>query len=175
MEVISINGPGFGAVTCPQGWFQTPNGNCGGPPPKYYSSAAFAVQKALRALGLRARDNFLASVVTDGVLGKETQDAINKAFTQHIGEGSAPAAFRTGTLSIGEIAQNALNLAIRLNEEVLRRGGAPVPIPSKVTVGPAQILPSPPAPSAAPSGKLWALVGLSLLAASVGTYCALTK
>jgi len=170
MEVISINGPGFGLVTCPPGWTRTPKGNCGGPPPRYYSDAAAAVQKALRALGARAKDSFLTAIRVDGVIGGNTRDAINKAFTQHIGEGSAPAAFRSGTLSVEDIAKNALILAIRLNEEVLRRGGAPVPVPPpqapRVNVGPAEMLP--PAPS---STRIWALVGLNLLVAGIGGYC----
>ena len=169
MEVYTINGPGFGAMSCPPGWTPTPNGNCGGPPPKYYMAVAATLQKALKSLGAKIGDTALSSLVVDGIVGAQTIGALNRAFTQHLEK--APQSFKTGVLNMGDIAQNSQALLAALNTELIRQGGsdAAVPVP-RVEIGPAQILPRRTYPK-----KLWALAGLSALVAGVGVFFALDK
>jgi len=176
MEIYTISGaPPFGATTCPPGWTPTPNGNCGGPGPRYYLKAAADLQTALRSLGARVGDPRL-SVPIDGIVGPETVQAAERAFSTHIGPGQAPAALRAGGLGILGVAQNASVMADLANAETTRRGGAiavtpPPPKGIKVAIGPAEIITEPPGASR----KVWALVGLNALAASIGIYFAATR
>lgn len=165
-EVFTIAGaPSFGAVACPPGWTATPNGNCGGSPPTYRHPAATALQNALKVIARATGDTSL-DVRNDGIIGPKTTGAVNKAFTSHIGPGQAPDNFRTGSLSIGNVAQHAAALAQALNAESARRGavGPPGPDVDVVAPTPADVV------AQTSPGVMWALVGVNLVAAGVGAY-----
>jgi peptidoglycan hydrolase-like protein with peptidoglycan-binding domain len=132
-EVITISGFGRGlGAACPPGWTATGSGNCRG-------SAAKSLQDALRALGAK-----------NGVVGPATVAAVNRAFTAHVGSGQAPPAYRTGALSLYDVAQLAGTLAQLVSAEVTRRGGSLVAPPAAL-----------PPPGAAPGGSstLWWVLG----------------
>jgi hypothetical protein len=175
MEIYTISGAAFGATTCPPGWTPTPNGNCGGPAPRYYLKAAADLQAALRGLGARVGDAGLASLPIDGIVGPATVQAAERAFSTHIGPGQAPAALRAGGLGILGVAQSASVMADLANAETTRRGGALVTTPPppkgtvRVEIGPAEIMTEP------SSRKMWALVGLNALAATIGIYFVATR
>jgi len=176
VEIYTISGaPPFGAAACPPGWTPTPNGNCGGPAPRYYLKAAADLQTALRSLGARAGDPGLASLPIDGIIGPGTVQAAEHAFATHIGPGQAPAALRAGGLGILGVAQSASVMADLANAETVRRGGAiaVTPPPPKgvvhVDIGPAEIMAEP------SSRKVWALLGLNALAATIGIYFVATR
>lgn len=165
---------GFGASgNCPTGWTQTPNGYCGGPPPSYRAPAATALQNALRALGKATKDTILTAVAADGVIGPATQAAVNRALTAHIGSGQAPAALRTGTLTVSAIAQNATQIGGLVTAEVGRRGGSVAQsVAPTQTVAPTSVVTStiPVEAPELPSRLGWSLLGLNLTAAAVGTF-----
>lgn len=132
-EVYSISGAeGFGAAACPVGWEGTPHGNCGAPvagcPTNMQyggacrSPAAVQLQNALVALGQVAGDPVLKALQIDGFIGPLTTDAVNRAFTMHIGAGQAPAGFRTGTLTMADVAAAVMPYMQTVAAEVARRG-----------------------------------------------------
>lgn len=186
-EVFSISGASFGATTkCPVG-FTASGSNCKG-------SAAVPLQSALKALGTAVGgDTSLTKLTVDGVVGPGTAAAVNHAFTVHIGAGQAPENFRTGDLSIEDVAADAAQLTSLINAEITRRGGALAPTSALVpTSAPARaplvpttylspVLPTAMipgvAPSTAPAGdiaglppKTWALIGLVGIAVVSGVY-----
>jgi peptidoglycan hydrolase-like protein with peptidoglycan-binding domain len=143
-EVITISGFGRGlGAACPPGWTATGSGNCRG-------SAAKSLQDALRALGAKIGDSALRNLAADGVVGPATVAAVNRAFTAHVGSGQAPPAYRTGALSLYDVAQLAGTLAQLVSAEVTRRGGSLVAPPAAL-----------PPPGAAPGGSstLWWVLG----------------
>jgi hypothetical protein len=75
-EVYTIAGAPFGAVECPSGWTVTPNGNCGGPPPKYFQADAAALQRALNTKG--------AGLRVDGIIGPLTVNAVNRLLSKSL-------------------------------------------------------------------------------------------
>lgn len=141
-EVFTISGyNGFGATACPVGWQITPNGNCGAPVAgcptnqKYGTSAcrsqaAINLQNELRGLGNTVGDPVLKALQIDGFVGPNTTAAVNRAFTTHIGPGQADASFRTGALTVGEVAGMAPQLTLLVANEIARRGGASSPPPT---------------------------------------------
>lgn len=155
-EVYSIAGayPGlgyhFGAAPCGPGFEVTPNGNCGAPmgscPPGMSvkgacrSPLAIDLQNALVALGRAVGDGELIALTVDGFIGPKTVAAVNRAFTKHVGSGQAPAALRTGGLSLLAVSTNAAQLAQLAKTETGRRG-AVTPPPPPVAAMPA---PKPP-------------------------------
>lgn len=180
-EVYSISGAATNP--CPEGWAATPNGNCGAPlancpADKRVGNAcrsiyALALQNALRSLGLATRDAALSSLTVDGFIGPQTVAATNRAFTQHIGSGQAPADVRTGQLSLHDVAAKAQQLAVLVATELTRRGAplqqiapaAPsVPATQTAARAPAQVS------SAGGAFKWWALVGLSALFVGLGLW-----
>lgn len=110
------------------------------------------LQRGLRTLGAVARDGALAAIKPDGVLGPRTVVAVNRALTRHIGAGQAPAAFRTGALTLAQVAANANTIIPVIEAEVSRRGARvappvaarPRPRPRPSAARPA--MPRPPAP-----------------------------
>ena len=170
-EVYTLTGAPA-VAPCPVGWQVTPNGNCGAPGGGR-APAAIALQNALRALGAVTGDRAL-NVGVDGYIGPETTRATNRAFTLHLGPGQATARYRTGGLTQVQVANEAAALAMVLSSEVARRGGTPAvapvvppPVPGGkfvAEVGPAVLEP------AAPNRALWALLGLSAVAALAGVY-----
>ncbi len=165
--------PGFGAFgACPAGFATTPNQNCQGP-------AASMLQNALKALGNTVRDGSLMNLSVDGSIGPATVAAINRVFTVHIGPGQAPPQFRTGKMTVMDVAANATPLTQLINAETTRRGGstvAPAPAPRSA---PSPYVPSPaatPGPAAdAPSGFhlspiAWAGIGVGVLVLGIGVY-----
>lgn len=168
-------------MTCPEGWAATPNGNCGAVtencPPNFLtqggacrSVVALRLQNALYSLARTVRDNALGSLAVDGFVGPETVAAVNRAFTTHVGAGQAPGSMRTGKLTVTDVALRAEELAKIAEAEVLRRGGKLV-TKVAVNVGPAAVKPAAiDTVDAELPGKLWALVGLELLAIGLGVY-----
>ena len=150
-EVYSIAGahPGFGYYLgadgpCGPGFAVTPNGNCGAPmgtcPPGMSikgacrSPLAIDLQNALVALGRAVRDGELVALAVDGFIGPKTVAAVNRAFTKHIGPGQAPAALRTGGLSLLAVTTNAAQLAQLAKGETGRRGAVTPPPPPVATM-----------------------------------------
>ena len=86
-------------------------------------TAAKALQTALYSLGKVAGSARL-QIAVDGAIGPKTVDAVNWAFTQHVGAGQAPAQFRTGKLTLNDVKANAGTLTSLLTTEVQRRGGS---------------------------------------------------
>jgi aryl-alcohol dehydrogenase-like predicted oxidoreductase len=141
------------------------------------SPVAQALQNALATLGRTVRDGVLMAVVADGTIGPATASAVNRAFTTHIGAGQAPAQFRTGRLSIFEVAQYAADLTKLISAEVARRGGTPAAAAATFpsTADPNSSAAMVPGPATMPlpersSSALWALGGLALLAVGAGIY-----
>jgi lysozyme family protein len=184
-EVFTIAGAhGFGAGTtpCPPGWIQTPNGNCGAPgAPGYRSQVAADLQTALTALGRRAGDVELQKLPIDGVIGPMTVSAVNKAFTTHVGSGQAQAQFRTGKLSLYDVARDAPTFVQLLRAEMVRRGSevpptpppaaGAIPAPPQIDIGPAQIIPVP----SEHTGALWVLAAANFVAAGLGAWYLVKK
>ena len=187
-EVFTISGPGgFGqaAASCPVGWQQTPNGNCGAPvsgcPPEMRfgtgacrSPAAISLQNALKALGKTVGDPALANLTVDGFIGPGTTGAANRAFTTHLGAGQATARFRTGVLTQSQVANEAALMASVVSAEVARRSGT-VPAPPVFRRDPVTAYVPPtsrtvPETSARSSAGLWGVVALSGVAAATGFY-----
>lgn len=182
-EVFSISGASLGATACPVGWQATPNGNCGAPAAgcpsnmrlgaACRSAAAIALQNAVRALGRQVGDPVLAALAVDGFVGPKTTEAVNRAFTTHIGSGQAPADVRTGALSLTDVATRAPQLTQLASAEVVRRGGA-VPAPPAMKATPAAAKAATGEDLAPIAGDypnaLWALVGLNALAAVTGAW-----
>lgn len=180
MEVFAISGASPPAL-CPPGWERTPNGNCGAPagncPPNMRSGkacraqTAIDLQNALRALGQAVNDAALI-VNVDGFIGPQTQAAVNKAFTKHIASGRTPAPFRTGSMAMADVAQNASNLAALVKAEVARRGQT-VPAAPPAAALPAEAPAAAPTPSTAISTTpVWALMGLNAVLVASGLYMA---
>lgn len=188
-EVYTISGSGFGylgAAACPTGWQDTPHGNCGAPvagcPSNMKfgtgacrSQSAIALQNALKALGRAVGgDPALMALAVDGFVGPNTTAAVNRAFTTHIGAGQAPAQFRTGALSMADVAAAASTLAGLVSTEVARRGGS-VPNaptlrpPSSVAHATSSELPVLPADSGGEGGN-WYLVSAMALLTGLGVY-----
>lgn len=149
-EVITISGPGWGAfgASCPPGFTTTPGGNCKG-------SKGGALQSALRSLGSRVGDSSLAGLTVDGSIGPATAAAVNRAFTTYVQ--GAPAAFRTGALTIYDVAQNVDALASLLQGEIVRRAGSGA-VPARVTYD----------PGTGSNTLWWVLGGLGALAVAGG-------
>jgi hypothetical protein len=183
-EVFTISGSGFGATaSCPPGWELTKNGNCGAPSAgcapanalgaACRSGAALALQNALRTLGKAVGgDTKLMSVDMDGFVGPQTTDAVNRAFTTHIGAGQAPAQYRTGALTISQIAAAAPAITGLISAEVAKRGSVvpPIPTPSKVAAKAPGVTPVSPMVVAGPPKALWALAGLMAIGVGAGVY-----
>lgn len=188
-EVYTISGSGFGylgAASCPTGWQDTPHGNCGAPVAgcpsnmKYgagacRSQAAISLQNALKALGKAVGgDPALLNLAVDGFVGPNTTAAVNRAFTTHIGAGQAPAQFRTGAMSMADVASAASTLAGLVSTEVARRGGS-VPSapnlkpPSSVSQATSSELPVL-AVDSGTGGSSWYLVGAMALLTGLGAY-----
>ena len=188
-EVFTISGPGgFGqaAASCPVGWQQTPNGNCGAPvagcPPELRlgnacrSPAAIQLQNALKALGKTVGDPALVGLAVDGFIGPGTTAAANRAFTTHLGAGQATARFRTGVLTQSQVANEAALMASVISAEVARRSGT---VPAPPVFRPSPVVATAPATQpytapatggqASPAG-LWGVVALSSVAAATGFY-----
>lgn len=158
----------FGAA-CPPGFTTTPKGNCQGP-------AAAALQNALRALGRAVGgDTSLMNLAVDGSIGPATTAAVNRAFTVHIGAGQAPPQYKTGALSIVDVAGAAGPLTQIIGTEVVRRGGTltPTPAPRAPSGGGSAYVPPSQADASSGPGmptSTWALIGLAVLAAGAGAY-----
>lgn len=173
-EIFTINGAGyFGAAGCPAGWKATPNGNCGGASGS--SSAATSMQNALQALGRAVGgDNALSNLSADGYIGPATTAAVNRAFTVHIGAGQAPAQYRTGSLSMYDVAANAPTLTSLIAAEVSRRGGSLTVSPPKAgSKAPVYTAPGTSPDSGLPGGlslMQWTLIGVGGAAIIAGAY-----
>lgn len=96
-------------------------------------ATALRLQAALVQLGNVVRDSVLMVMGIDGALGGKTVIAVNRAFTTHIGAGQAPAAVRTGKLTLAWIKAHAAMLSGYLEAEVRRRGGV-VKLASQVII-----------------------------------------
>lgn len=106
------------------------------------SAVEQALQTALGALAAVVGDSSIA-VTADGIVGPATARAANRALSQYVK--SAPAALRTGALSVAAVKQNANKIAQLVQAEAVKRRGskrtAPAPrqpiaaMPRKV-VGP---------------------------------------
>lgn len=205
-EIFSISGAGYSngynghsgrssfgqpkPAPCPQGWQVTPNGNCGAPMASCPSSAraagacrspqALKLQTAVAALGRAVNDSALASLGADGFIGPATAAAVNRAFTAHIGAGQATARFRTGAMTVAQVANEAELITGVIGAEVLRRGARlPAPVVTSTPAAPgAKPLPTAFVPAMPGEGSpvaLWGLIGLSAVAASVGLYLTYTR
>lgn len=86
---------------------------------------AVRLQNALAALGRAAKDTTLLVIKADGAIGAKTVIAVNRALTKHIGSGQASAALRTGKLTLAQVKAQADVIALILEMETKRRGGAP--------------------------------------------------
>lgn len=84
------------------------------------------LQASLVSLGRTAGSALLKKIKVDGAVGPKTTEAVNWAFTRHIGPGQAPAGVRTGNLTTDYVKANAGELARLIEAEVQRRGGEPV-------------------------------------------------
>lgn len=176
-EVYSISGALGAEAACPAGWAVTPNGNCGAPtgncPPNFMTKTgacrsvlALHLQNALRSLGLTIGDKDLSGITVDGFVGPQTVSLANKALTAHVGAGQASSALRTGDLSQVDVAARAHEIAEIIAGEVVRRGGKVTrKVPVVVPPGPVVPVPGTTFPT-----KLWALVGLEVLAIGIGVY-----
>jgi len=181
-EVFTISGSGFGATaSCPPGWEVTPNGNCGAPSAgcapadklgkACRSAAALALQTALRALGKAVGgDTRLMSVDVDGFVGQQTTDAVNRAFTTHIGPGQAPAQYRTGGLTISQIAAAAPAITALVAAEVTKRGSVVPPVPKVAAAPKSTAVPAAAMAPAGPPKAMWALAGLMAIGVGAGVY-----
>jgi hypothetical protein len=92
--------------------------------PANAKASAKRLQAALVALG-KVTGSAKLKVAVDGAPGKATAAAVNWAFIQHIGVGQAPAAYRTGQLTVEYIKSNADALATVVEAEVKRRASSP--------------------------------------------------
>ena len=117
-EVYTIAGPppgALGATECPPGWTVTPNGNCGGPPPKYFKAEAAALQRALNAKG--------AALRVDGIIGPLTVGAVNRALGK--------------SMAIESVTANVINLTSAVQAAPAGRGAGPVgPLPMSEGISP---------------------------------------
>jgi len=142
-EVFSISGAempfqgypfrlrGLGAVAAaPPGWqtYGTSYGGIAKTCPKAYktgakcrSSSGLGLQHALRVLGQTVGDKRLM-IGADGFVGPGTVAAVNIAFTTHVGAGQAPQQYRTGKLTLFQVAQSCATLRALVENEVERRG-----------------------------------------------------
>lgn len=201
-EVFAINGASpynsyrgrFGQqlAPCPAGWAVTPNGNCGAPvancPPAMQlgpkvcrSMKAMTLQNALQALGNFERDQTLAALKVDGLVGPKTTAAANHALVTYALK--ANVRFRTGNLSQAQVANEAALIGSIIGAEIERRGGSvpPVPVPRAV---PAKVPGRAPVPipgggeevsvmpTPRPTFGLWGLVGINAVLAVTGLYIA---
>lgn len=181
MEVFAISGASGSPNTCPPGWEATPHGNCGAPAggcapsmrsgKACRSQVAIDLQNALRALGQAVGDASIAKIAVDGFVGPETTAAVNRAFTKHIGPGQSPAPYRTGKLTIANVAQNAAAMTNAVKAEVGRRGKTVPPSPPVSALPPEA--PAAPLPDASPSAiPVLALIGLNVVASAAGAWMA---
>jgi hypothetical protein len=185
-EVFTISGAEMGQTQlCPQGWAQTPKGNCGSPvagclPEMRFVSGgkvvacrnmgAIQLQNALLALGKTVGDPALSKLTIDGFVGPDTVIAANRAFAVHTTPGEARATWRAGRLTLTQVANEAALMASVVTAEVGRRGGTVPPVPRFKAPAPI-IKPVPIEPVAVgPSNAVWAVVGLSAVAAATGIY-----
>jgi peptidoglycan hydrolase-like protein with peptidoglycan-binding domain len=144
------------------------------------SQAAIALQNALKALGAAVGgDPALLGLAVDGFVGPNTTAAVNRAFTTHIGAGQAPAQFRTGALSMADVASAASTMAGLVSSEVARRGGSVPSAPnlkppssvSQATSSELPVLaPNSGSTSADATGGNWFLVGAMALMTGLGVY-----
>lgn len=87
-------------------------------------ASAKRLQAAMLLLGKIAGSPSLSTIKVDGAIGPKSVAAVNLVFTKHLGPGQAPAALRTGALTLSYIKSNADTLATFVENESKRRGGA---------------------------------------------------
>jgi lysozyme family protein len=97
-------------------------------------ATAKRLQAALATLGKVVGSAKLKAIKADGVLGPKTVEAVNWAFTNHIGSGQAPAEYRTGNLTLSNVKSMADTLSTLIEREIARRG-AKTASPATVTKG----------------------------------------
>jgi len=187
-EVFAIAGSSFGAApACPAGWAVTPNGNCGAPivgcpsnmtfgTKACRSQAAINLQNAIKALAGAVGDGSVADLSIDGFIGPKTVMATNLVLSKYATQ--ANARFRTGALSMAQIANEAPLIASILTAAASARGtkvpAAPVmrpPAPAEAVakMGPAVMAPGGVTASGMPRA-LWGLVGLNAVLAGAGLW-----
>lgn len=115
--------------------------------PAKRNPAVQQLQAAIRALGTAVRDKSIV-IAADGVLGPGTARAVNIVFTRHIGPGQAPANYRTGALTVAQIASQAATMTQIVQRELSRRAGmatvpAPAPRPGAPAPRPGATAPAP--------------------------------
>lgn len=86
--------------------------------PAVSTAASMALQSALRALGPLVKDNALV-IKADGIIGQGTAAAVNRAFSRYVS--GAPAALKTGKLSVAEIKMGVSSLTSALLTEIAKR------------------------------------------------------
>lgn len=137
-------------------------GGSGAAPP----SPALRLQNALKALGKAVGDPKLSKIDLDGVVGKQTVGAVNRAIEQKY---IVTPYFPRPELTATHVKQSAVNLAPLVEAAVAAHGGtlpAPVVAAKKRAVAPASFSPTAvavipePAPSSILSGNtVWYVVG----------------
>ena len=100
-------------------------------PPAAKTAAATTLQVAVRELGKRANDAALV-IAADGVIGPKTAAAVNRALTRYAT--TAPAALRTGNLSVAQIKEQAAPIAIAVEQAA--RAAKPTPSAKPVAAAP---------------------------------------
>lgn len=122
------------------------------------SPAEAALQRAIVGLGMLVNDAGLALKV-DGVVGPGTTAAANRALRLYVT--GAPAALRSGKLSVAQVKQQANALTSYIAQEITKRQKAPAK--------PAPVAAKAPAPAAkAPAAKTAAAQTLQRAVATLG-------
>jgi lysozyme family protein len=105
--------------------------------PAAQKTAVKRLQTALVTLGKVTGSAQLKAIKVDGAIGAKTIAAVNWAFTKHVGSSQAPAQYRTGKLSQGDVLASIDTLSALLETEIKRRGSA---APSTAVAAQAQLV-----------------------------------
>jgi len=90
------------------------------------SGAITQIQQSLGQLGKQVNDEGLI-VVVDGITGKKTVAAVNRAMLKYVRSG--PASLRKGNLSVAQVSASAPSIISALGVEITRRGATPEAAP----------------------------------------------